>query len=232
MTLVSLLLFAFLLGMRHATDPDHLVAVTTVLSRSAGLKPAALIGAFWGLGHSLSILVLGVAIVMFKLVIPPHVGLGLELAVAVMLVGLGVRNLRRDSHEAHGVQAFPSSRLGPPHESHELGVMGAVRSLFIGGIHGLAGSAAVALLAVGSIHDPGWAAAYLSIFGVGTLAGMTLMTSFLAVPLAMGVRKAGGLGRLLAPAMGVLSVGFGLLLAYRVGFVDGLFSLHPTWIPQ
>ena len=242
MTRISLLLFAFLLGMRHATDPDHLVAVSTVLSRSAGLKPAALIGVFWGLGHSLSILVLGVAIVMFKVVIPPHVGLGFELAVAVMLVGLGLRNLRRysragdshegDSHDDRGVLASSSVRFAPPPEQPELGVVVAMRSLFIGGVHGLAGSAAIVLLAVGSIHDPGWAAACLSIFGVGTLAGMTLMTSVLAVPLAMGFRRAGAPGRLLAPAMGVLSVGFGLMLAYRVGFVDGLFSFHPTWIPQ
>ena len=228
MTLASLLLFAFLLGMRHATDPDHLVAVTTILSRSQGARPAALVGALWGLGHSASILCVGTCIVLFKLAIPPHVGLGLEFAVAVMLIGLGALNLSparmKIAHLAHAAPEHDSSK--------RLGIAGASRSLFIGVVHGLAGSAAVALLSVGTIHDARWAAAYLSIFALGTLAGMTLVTSFLAVPLAFGFRKFEGAHRMLAPAMGALSLGFGLLLAYRIGFVEGLFSLHPTWNPE
>src|SRR5262252_1972576 len=89
----SVLLLGFFLGMRHATDPDHVIAVTTIVSRQRSVVGAAWTGVLWGIGHTLTILAVGGAIILFGLVIPPHVGLGMEFSVAVMLLLLGILTL-------------------------------------------------------------------------------------------------------------------------------------------
>jgi len=91
--LLTIVAIGFFLGMRHATDPDHVIAVSTIVSREHSVKRSALIGAAWGIGHTLTILAVGGAIVLFRITLPPRVGLAMELAVAVMLIVLGVKNL-------------------------------------------------------------------------------------------------------------------------------------------
>src|SRR6476620_1747459 len=90
----SIIALGFFLGMRHATDPDHVIAVTTVISKQRDLGRSALVGAFWGLGHTLTILVVGGAIILFDLVIPPRIGRSMELSVGLMLIILGSMNVR------------------------------------------------------------------------------------------------------------------------------------------
>src|SRR3954470_14027689 len=94
MTLISFLLLGFFLGMRHATDPDHVIAVTTIVSRERTVRNAAWIGIVWGVGHSLTMLLVGGGIVFFGVVIPPRLGLSLEFSVALMLIVLGLFNLK------------------------------------------------------------------------------------------------------------------------------------------
>jgi high-affinity nickel-transport protein len=113
-----------------------------------------------------------------------------------------------------------------------LGLFNILRPLVIGIVHGLAGSAAVALLVMTTIHNPWWAIAYLLLFGIGTIAGMMLITALLAMPVAFTLRRFSGFNRGLAVASGLLSLGFGLFLSYQIGFVDGLFSSHPRWTPH
>ncbi|APR86625.1 Nickel transporter UreH [Minicystis rosea] len=226
MTLPSMLVLGFILGMKHATDADHVVAVTTIVSRDRSLRGAARIGSLWGAGHTLTVLLVGGAIILFGLVIPPRLGLALELAVGVMLVVLGALALRSNAHdEAHGALARADRRLQ--------GRWGyaALRPLLVGVVHGLAGSAAVALLVLGSIRDPRWAVAYLGVFGVGTVAGMVLLSLMLAVPLSAASGAFARAGRWMAVAAGVASVALGLFLVYRIGFVDGLFTSTPHWTP-
>ena len=91
--LLTVISIGFLLGMRHATDPDHVIAVTTIVSRQRSIRHAGMIGMLWGLGHTITILLVGAAIIMFNLVIPPRIGLTMELAVGLMLIFLGVINL-------------------------------------------------------------------------------------------------------------------------------------------
>ena len=93
LTLLSIVVLGFFLGMRHATDADHVVAVTTIVSRERSVGAAALIGVLWGVGHTLTILLVGGAIILFGIVIPPRMGLTMELSVALMLILLGVLNL-------------------------------------------------------------------------------------------------------------------------------------------
>jgi high-affinity nickel-transport protein len=219
--IASLLVLGFVLGLRHATDADHVVAVGAITSRERSLRSALWIGASWGLGHALTVLVVGGAIVLFGLVIPPRVGLGMEFSVALMLIALGVVNLRgalRHLHEtAHADRSKPAPASVPP---------GALRAVGVGIVHGLAGSAAVALLVLASITDPKFALVYLAVFGIGTILGMMTLTSALALPVAFAGDRFERMHRGLARAAGVLSVAVGLFLAYRIGFVDGLFGVR------
>ena len=209
-TLTPILLGA-LLGLRHATDADHVVAVTTIVARQRSWLQAARIGAVWGIGHSVTLFLLGGAIIGFRLVIPPRIGLGLEFAVALMLIGLGYANLRqRDEPSAPSLH----------------------RPFWIGVVHGLAGSAAVALLVLSTIRAPLEAAAYLLMFGFGTIVGMMLVTLLLAAPTVYaGARVARMQGRVRLAA-GALSIVFGLLLARELIVDGGLFSAVPTWDPH
>lgn len=217
----------FVLGMKHATDADHVVAVTTIVGRQRNPWASARVGALWGVGHTLTILLLGGAIILFHLVVPPHLGLGLEFAVAGMLVALGVLSLRR-------------ARAAPSAHDHGSGahVHGAVeqrpglRPLGIGLVHGLAGSAAIALLVLGSIQQPALGVLYLLIFGVGTVGGMMLLTTLISVPVVVAASRSEKLSLWLGRAAGILSVGLGLFLMARIGFVDGLFSATPDWDPH
>jgi high-affinity nickel-transport protein len=167
----------------------------------------------WGVGHTTTILLVGGAIIALKLqlsAIPPRVGLSLELAVAVMLVVLGLLTLAGDDRRVSDSTARPMT---------------------IGFVHGLAGSAAVATLPqVALIPDPLWAVGYLAVFGLGTIAGMMVVTASIAAPSMLAVRRFAGMNRTLRIASGMASIAFGLLLAHRIGFVNGLFTATPTWV--
>ena len=262
--LLSVVLLGFFLGMRHATDSDHVIAVTTIVSRQRTLGAAVLIGALWGLGHTLTILLVGGAIILFGLVIPPRVGLTMEFSVAVMLILLGALNLTGIMQQIHAalgsargphshphshndyVHSHPHGHAPQPHGHPETATPQArldqvfggwtayqvVRPLVVGLVHGLAGSAAVALLVLAAIRDPWWATGYLLVFGLGTIAGMMLITAAVAVPFAVTASRFAWLNRHLATASGVLSLAFGLWMAYQIGVVDGLFSATPHWTPE
>ena len=223
MSLISALGLGLFLGVRHATDADHVVAVTTLVARRRNLRAAMSLGAVWGLGHALTLLVVGGAIILLGLVVPPWLGLSLELGVALMLIALGVMNLRGAARHEHGGARVPAAGA---REGQKL------RTLLVGVVHGLAGSGAVALLVLSTIRDAGWAFAYLACFGAGTVAGMMCLTTAMSLPLAAAARRFGPLERSLAHVTGTLSVAFGIFLVYQIGFVDGLFGADPSWTPH
>src|SRR6266850_6374934 len=208
MSLLPLLGLGLLLGLRHALDPDHVVAVAAIASRTRRLLPAAWIGVVWGMGHTLTLFTVGAAIILFDLVVPARLGLGFELAVALALIVVGLLNLRP------GAAAPPPAAPAP---------LPAWRAFIVGLVHGLAGSAAVALLVLATVRDPMWACAYLLLFGFGTLAGMALITTGIATPLTVASRKWAGLGRNARLATGVISIFFGAWLIYQIGWRAGLF---------
>lgn len=215
MSLLSALLLGLFLGVRHATDADHVLAVSTLVARRRSPRAALSLGALWGLGHGLTLLVVGGAIILLGLVVPPRLGLLLELGVAVMLIALGAANL-----------------VAAPHAAAPAAARNGLRSLGIGVVHGLAGSAAVALLVLSTIHQAGWALVYLLCFGAGTILGMVGLTTAMSVPLAAAARRFGSLEHRLAHVTGALSVAFGIFLVYQIGFVDGLFAVEPSWSPH
>jgi ABC-type nickel/cobalt efflux system permease component RcnA len=263
---LALMVLGFFLGVRHATDPDHVIAVTTIVARQKSRSGAATIGAAWGLGHTLTILVVGGGMILFGWVIPPRIGLSMEFSVGVMLILLGIMNLtgvmrgigvsrliRGAGHQhthphSHGDYVHTHEHThdpeAHPHEpertplswlDRHLGRLDAyqlVRPLLVGVVHGLAGSAAVALLVLTTVRNPRWGFWYLLVFGLGTIAGMMLMTAVIVVPFARTDHRFARLGGRLRIASGVISLAFGLFVAYRIGLVDGLFTGNPQWTPQ
>lgn len=266
--LLSIIALGFFLGMRHATDPDHVIAVTTIVARYRKVKHAALIGAFWGVGHTLTILTVGSGIILFGWVIPARIGLSMEFSVGLMLILLGILNMAgmlqwisesfssaggilgaAHSHpHSHGDYVYTHAHQQEP-EAHphaasqtplswfdrhfgQLSPYQVVRPLVVGLVHGLAGSAAIALLVLTTIRNPRWAIAYLLVFGVGTIAGMMLITGAMVLPFAYADKRFSRLNQGLRVASGLISVAFGLFLVYEIGFVNGFFTSHPHWTPH
>jgi ABC-type nickel/cobalt efflux system permease component RcnA len=271
----------FVLGMRHATDPDHVIAVSTIVSRQRSIRQAGVIGALWGVGHTITIFCVGAAIILFNVVIPPRIGLAMELAVGLMLILLGILNLtgvmQRITHRytpdhnhgsvvhshlhkhsglvhehIHGhspevhLHLEPQARVQPeipvnmdpkPHGVFQnvlqkLGLYQFLRPLAVGLVHGLAGSAAVALLVLAEIRDPRWAIAYLLVFGIGTIAGMMLITMMIGAPFAYTRKRFAPFNQGLGIASGLLSLAFGLFITFQIAVTDGLFAAHPHWTPH
>ncbi|HTO89683.1 MAG TPA: HupE/UreJ family protein [Candidatus Sulfotelmatobacter sp.] len=218
MNWLALLGLGLALGIRHATDPDHVVAVAAITARTRRWLPAAAIGAMWGLGHTLTLFVVGALIIAFNLTVPPRIGLAMEFAVALALIAVGAFNL---GHR-HGAAPSPAGEAPLP----------AGRAFGVGLVHGLAGSAAVALLVLSLIREPLWACGYLLLFGLGTLIGMVLITTGFAVPLSTASRRWPRFERAARFATGAASVAFGVWLVWRIGFVDGLFRASPHWTPH
>ncbi len=229
-----------LLGMRHSTDPDHVVAVSTIVSKQRSIRQAGLIGTIWGLGHTFTIFAVGSMIILFGVVIPPRLGLSMEFSVALMLILLGVLNLTGVMQRMTAYLTRNRSSAAVVTQAETLldrtvgrfGIYECVRPLVIGIVHGLAGSAAVALLVLSTIHSPLWATVYLLIFGAGTMVGMMCMTAMMAVPLAYAGSRFSSLSRVFSVASGVVSVCFGCFLVYQLGFLGGLFTSHPQWTPR
>ena len=187
------LAFAFVLGLRHATDADHVLAVTTIVSRTRRVRPALGIGLAWGVGHSMTLLAVGMLMVFGGVAIPDQLSAAFELGVAAMLVGLGIWSLVRPVAQV--------SRSTP------------TRPFLIGVIHGLAGSAAVVLATLATIRDQGGAIAYLGLFSIGTAAGMGTLTLILALPVAFSTAR---VHWFIVRTAAVLAILGGFLLALRV----------------
>ena len=217
MSPLPLLGLGLLLGLRHALDPDHVVAVAAMTARTRRVLPATWLGMVWGMGHTLTLFTVGAAIILFDLVVPARLGLGFEFAVALALIVVGLLNLR------------PGAAAPPPAAPVPLP---ALRAFVVGLVHGLAGSAAVALLVLATVRDPRWACAYLLVFGLGTLIGMALITTGIASPLVLAGRRWPDTTPRIRVLTGVLSLAFGAWLVFQVGWLDGLFRTLPHWDPH
>lgn len=226
----SILVLGFFLGMRHATDADHVVAVTNIVSQQRSIRSAAWTGVLWGIGHSLTVFVVGAAIACFGFVISKRMGLSLELSVGIMLIVLGLLNLNatfrwfgetRGGNEVDTAEAVRLDRwlrifsTGSP-----------FRPLVIGIVHGLAGSAAVALLVLPLMRDAFGAIMYLLVFGAGTVAGMMIVTAAIAAPIRYAAEHSANWHRVLGGLAGATSFCLGAFLVYQIGFVQKLFLAH------
>ena len=220
-SLATALGLGLLLGLRHALDADHVAAVSTLVARERGLARSCLLGAFWGAGHTLALLGAGIAVIAFKLTITPGLedGAGADgrrwswSCWAATCSSAPSAGLLVDGREhTHGGMAHrhPQLRLGPPEAAHVHLLRLGGRPFLVGLLHGLAGSAALTLLVLGTIPSPIGALVYILVFGIGSTAGMLLLSGLVGLPVALAMDGARRVETAIQVLAGIGSVALGI----------------------
>ncbi|MED4227693.1 urease accessory protein UreH [Neobacillus cucumis] len=209
---ISILFLGFILGIKHSIEPDHIIAVSTMVSKSKKLSRSTLTGVFWGIGHTSTLLIVGMILVLMKGELSDKWAMSLEFLVGIMLVYLGMKNMivdrKIDSHQkAHN------------HEKASL-----IKITVIGFVHGLAGSAAMVLLTMSTVSTVRECALYILIFGIGTIIGMMSFTTIIGIPFVYS-KKSINLDRSLTQLAGSVSFLFGIYYMYNIGVCEGLFQM-------
>ncbi len=232
----AILIFGFLLGLKHATEADHLAAISTIVTERRSLLSSALVGGLWGLGHTISLFIAGIFVLLLNFRISEQAERALEFSVGIMLILLGLnvfRKLLRGAkihfhRHTHGgrTHAHPHiherSQADEPHTHH--GFSFSPRALIIGMVHGLAGSAALMLLVIPTIHSRAVGLLYILIFGAGSIGGMMLMSFLVGLPFRLTAARFNRLNHILQSVAGLISVSLGLFIVYEKGFIEGLFG--------
>lgn len=232
----SVLSFGFVMGVRHAVEADHLAAVSAIVSDRKSVAASALVGGLWGVGHTISLVLAGAAVILLGVRIGERAALALEFCVGLMLVALGANALRRlasggrlhlHAHRHGGREhVHPHVHGAGPHDSSahtHHGLRLDARSIAVGMVHGLAGSAALMLLVLSTIKSAALGLLYIGVFGAGSIGGMMLMSALVSLPLRLTAARFNRANLLIRGAAGLFSLGFGLFMVYHIGFVEGLF---------
>lgn len=229
---LSLLGLGFVLGLKHALDPDHMVAVSTIVSEAKSVKRSSLVGTFWGLGHTLSLLAAGIVVIALKVQISDRLALWMEFTVALMLVVLGSRaivkslrawKLHRHRHTHDGsTHTHLHLHHGNDAHRHRHLIRLSARPFLVGMVHGMAGSAALTLLVLATIPSAVAGLVYIAIFGIGSVGGMLVMSSVISLPFVFTRNRFNALSEGLQVAVGLLSLSFGLFLVWQYGFHEHL----------
>lgn len=226
---ISMLSLGFVLGLKHAVEPDHAIAVSTIASESRSLWRSMLAGMYWGLGHTFTLFVVGMVFILMKAEVPEQWALTLEFLVGIMLVFWGMSSLLTSQNKVHShvhnhhldqQHSHVHSHFTALEHNHMHFKRAYYKSFGIGFIHGLAGSAGMVVLTMGTVHTVWEGGAYILIFGAGTITGMLLFTTLIGIPFVLSVKKKvfhSGLIRI----TGLASALFGLYYMYQVGIVDG-----------
>ena len=218
----------FLLGMQHALEADHIAAVSSIAARRTDVGDIVKHGLTWGLGHTLTLFIFAGAAILVGQAIPEHLAQPLEAAVGVMLLGLGAHVLWRLWRDrvhfhlhGHGdgtthIHAHSHRDETIPHRrsAHEHPHGFRWRSLLVGLMHGMAGSAALLVLAVSQVANPVYGMMYVALFGVGSMLGMGALSTVIAVPLAVSARWLTWANRGLQGAVGTITIGIGVMAIY------------------
>lgn len=226
--LLSVLALGFLIGIQHAFEADHIAAVSSVVSRKTGLKSISRHGLFWGLGHSCMLLLVAGAALLLHLTLSARTAAALEFMVGIMLVGLGAQLLYRlwrervhfhaHKHEDNTIHFHAHSHRGEqiphaqsPHDhEHREGLPW--RSFAIGLMHGLAGSAALVILASTTLATPLMGFIYIALFGLGSTAGMVVLSAIIAVPISYTAKSLTWTNRALQVTIGVFTIAIGVMV--------------------
>ncbi len=238
---LALLGIGLIFGLKHATEVDHVVAVSTIVSQHRNLLRSAVVGAFWGAGHTAALLVTGVIVLSLRVAIPERVSNWLEFGVALMILALGASALWRALRKREEVHVHKHDHDGVSHvhvhfheaatqhghgkastHTHAVSSIG-FKPLLVGMMHGLAGSGALTLLVLTQINSAWLGMLYLAIFGIGSIAGMLLMSGLIGLPFALTSRNLSGLHHRLQTTAAGLSIAFGLWYACQSSLASGLF---------
>lgn len=228
--LLSILGVGFILGIKHAIEPDHVIAVSTIASQSKNLWRSTLSGVFWGIGHTATLFLVGLVLILTKNSISDTWSGSLEFVVGMMLVYLGMNSLLvTRKNQAHGKNHIHGTKIhlygevsnpsAPPRNK-----ISYMKSMIIGMIHGLAGSAAMVLLTLSTVSTVWDGAVYILCFGMGTIAGMLFFTTLLGIPFVLSSNHK-RVNMSLTSITGVVSILFGLYYMYNLGVTEGLFAL-------
>ena len=227
-TIGSTLLLGFVLGVQHAMDADHVVAVSTIVSRERKPLRAAAAGLFWGMGHTITLLLVGVFVLGFKQTIPVQVAQSMEFLVGAVLVGLGIQILwdygRKSFHtHSHG-PGRTHLHLHAHNQDHYHRESHRRKSLVVGMIHGLAGGGALVLLVLATIDTLLEGVAYIVVFGAGSILGMVIISTVLGLPFTLSAKWTGKLNERIRLLAGGVSIVLGGLVMVQIGLLGGLFS--------
>jgi ABC-type nickel/cobalt efflux system permease component RcnA len=234
-SLLSIVALGFVLGIKHAIEPDHVIAVSTIASQSKKLFRSSLAGVFWGIGHTSTLFIVGIILIVMKDKIPEKWAMSLEFLVGIMLVYLGITTLRsfknkhvhKTEHDGEEHKHFHSHKPNGEHEhTHQHNNVDYFRSMLIGLVHGLAGSGAMVLLTMSTVKSVWEGAIYILVFGAGTVIGMLFFTTIIGLPFVLSAKKL-SLNITLTRMTGVISTGYGIYYMYNLGVTEGLFKL---WI--
>lgn len=224
--------FGLLLGLRHALEADHIVAVTAMVSQGRGIYRSALVGLRWGIGHSITLFAIGFAALVLKINVPDQMSLSLEFAVGVAMVVLGIpllkrlvvrRHLHQHRHEGDW-HIHPHSHSEAESHAHQH----ARRPLFMGMLHGLAGSGTLTILVLSTMESVQDGILFLALFGLGSILAMLVVSGLLGLSFGLAARSPSRIDRWLEGAVGLGSIAFGLFIMWRVGFAGALFAPE-TW---
>ncbi len=246
----SILLLGFLIGLKHAVEADHIAAVASLTGRSRGARAAAGVAMAWGLGHTLTLILVGLLVIILGVVLSEQIALYLELAVGIMLCWLGYDVLKRLIKErihfhfhnhtdaqygfirhfhAHS-HTHKETHFRADHDHNHLHASNRTkksirnRAFLVGLIHGMAGSSALILLTLGEINSPGKAILYITLFGLGTMFGMMLLSLIISFPLKKMANSLTWLHNTFSALAGFATIGLGVWLIYQIGFVEGLIT--------
>jgi high-affinity nickel permease len=236
LTSSGVLFYGFLIGLKHAVEADHLAAVGTIVSERKSLLSSTLVGGLWGLGHTISLFLAGVFVILLNFEISEQTERLLEFGVGIMLFLLGLNVVRKLAHggtlhahaHEHGARAHVHPHVhehGAADEAHtHHNFKFSPRSILIGMVHGLAGSAGLMLLIIPTIDSNFLRLLYIVIFGVGSIGGMMLMSFLVGLPFTLTAARFNRLNYFLQGIAAMVSIGLGLFIIYEKGVTEGLLS--------
>ncbi|MGA9772699.1 MAG: sulfite exporter TauE/SafE family protein [Blastocatellia bacterium] len=232
----SVLTFGLVFGLKHAIEADHLAAVSTIVSQRKSILSSSLVGGLWGIGHTISLLIAGVVVLVLHVKIGEKTALALEFCVALMLIALGANALRKivrggklhmHAHN-HGEHAHLHPHIheqsGELSEPMHHGFRFNARPILVGMVHGLAGSAALMLIVLSTVSSPVIGLLFIAVFGIGSIGGMLLMSALVSLPLQLTANRFGKTHRAVQVLAAMFSLGLGVMMVYEIGFLEGLFS--------
>ncbi|MEE8133224.1 MAG: hypothetical protein V3T40_06595 [Nitrososphaerales archaeon] len=227
-----LLTIGFVTGLQHATETDHVAAIATIVSKSKKLNKASLLGALWGLGHTLTLFIMGLAVLLVAISIPEKLALSFEFGVGIMLIVLGLSVIKSERKKGFIDTLRIVTRHIHPHahrnkihvhpHSHDGEHMHSHKSIIVGMIHGLAGSGVLMLVILSTVDSVVTGLVYITLFGMGSIIGMLLISTAIGLPFVFTAKKFGRINKYIRIVAAAVSIGLGISIMYKVGIMEQL----------